>query len=162
MDILGLAVVAALGLLWLWMRSAIIRRGGWRLGAGLSAVALVVIGGAIAIRGEWYVGLPMVIGGLVSAAAGRMNRGRPADAREAPPQSRGPYRQGPPPRYPPSRRETMSVADACAILGVAPGASTAQIRAAYTRLMQRAHPDKGGTTGLAAQLNAARDRLLKG
>jgi hypothetical protein len=24
-----------------------------------------------------------------------------------------------------------------------------------------AHPDKGGTSGLAAQLNAARDRLLK-
>ncbi len=25
-----------------------------------------------------------------------------------------------------------------------------------------AHPDKGGTAGLAAQLNAARDRLLDG
>jgi hypothetical protein len=26
--------------------------------------------------------------------------------------------------------------------------------------MQRAHPDHGGSTGLASQLNAARDRLL--
>jgi len=26
--------------------------------------------------------------------------------------------------------------------------------------MRLAHPDKGGTSGLAAQLNAARDRLL--
>jgi hypothetical protein len=26
--------------------------------------------------------------------------------------------------------------------------------------MLRAHPDQGGTSGLAAQLNAARDRLL--
>ena len=34
--------------------------------------------------------------------------------------------------------------------------------AAYNRLMRMAHPDKGGTSGLAAQLNAARDRLLEG
>jgi hypothetical protein len=27
--------------------------------------------------------------------------------------------------------------------------------------MRMAHPDKGGTSGLAAQLNAARDRLLQ-
>jgi hypothetical protein len=30
------------------------------------------------------------------------------------------------------------------------------------RLMRSVHPDKGGTSGLAAQLNAARDRLLRG
>jgi len=28
--------------------------------------------------------------------------------------------------------------------------------------MARAHPDQGGTEGLAARVNAARDRLLKG
>jgi curved DNA-binding protein CbpA len=56
----------------------------------------------------------------------------------------------------------MSTADARSILGVEPQATTAEIKAAYTRLMQRAHPDKGGSAGLAAQLNAARDRLLKG
>jgi hypothetical protein len=27
--------------------------------------------------------------------------------------------------------------------------------------MQKVHPDRGGAPGLAAQLNAARDRLLK-
>jgi curved DNA-binding protein CbpA len=41
-------------------------------------------------------------------------------------------------------------------------ADRAEIHAAYRRLMQRAHPDRGGSAGLAAQLNAARDRLLKG
>jgi curved DNA-binding protein CbpA len=55
----------------------------------------------------------------------------------------------------------MSAADARSILGVAADATPEQIRSAYARLMQRAHPDKGGTAGLAAQLNAARDRLLK-
>jgi hypothetical protein len=40
-------------------------------------------------------------------------------------------------------------------------ASKDEIQAAYARLIRLAHPDKGGTAGLAAQLNAARDRLLK-
>ena len=56
----------------------------------------------------------------------------------------------------------MSANEARAILGVETGATPAEIRTAYTRLMKRAHPDQGGTAGLAAQLNAARDRLLKG
>lgn len=52
------------------------------------------------------------------------------------------------------RREAQS------ILGVGPDADEAEIRAAYLRLIRLAHPDRGGTEGLAAQLNAARDRLL--
>jgi curved DNA-binding protein CbpA len=56
----------------------------------------------------------------------------------------------------------MSVAEARATLGVGDSATPSEIRAAYARLIRRTHPDHGGTTGLAAQLNAARDRLLKG
>lgn len=63
------------------------------------------------------------------------------------------------PRPPPER---LSEARARAILGVGPDAGEAEIRAAYRRLMTRAHPDAGGSVGLAAELNAARDRLLKG
>jgi curved DNA-binding protein CbpA len=55
----------------------------------------------------------------------------------------------------------MSDAEARAILGVAEGAPPSEIKAAYARLMRAVHPDKGGTDGLAAQLNAARDRLLR-
>jgi DnaJ-domain-containing protein 1 len=51
--------------------------------------------------------------------------------------------------------------EARAILGVSEEADEAEIQAAYSRLIRMAHPDKGGTAGLAAQLNAARDRLLK-
>ena len=55
----------------------------------------------------------------------------------------------------------MSADHARSILGVRPGATPAEIESAYRRLIRRAHPDQGGSDGLAAQLNAARDRLLK-
>lgn len=55
----------------------------------------------------------------------------------------------------------MSEAQARAILGVQPGATERDIRDAYRRRMQRAHPDQGGTTEEAARLSAARDALLK-
>lgn len=55
----------------------------------------------------------------------------------------------------------MSLVEARATLGVAPDAKPDDIRAAYARLIRIAHPDRGGTAGLAAQLNAARDRLLR-
>jgi curved DNA-binding protein CbpA len=54
------------------------------------------------------------------------------------------------------------VAEARQILGVGPDATREDIQAAYKRLIRMAHPDSGGTAGLAAQLNAARDKLLNG
>jgi curved DNA-binding protein CbpA len=47
------------------------------------------------------------------------------------------------------------------LLGVTAAATPQEINAAWKRLMGRAHPDQGGTEGLASRLNAARDRLLK-
>ena len=47
------------------------------------------------------------------------------------------------------------------ILGVAATASREEIQAAYARLIRAVHPDAGGSAGLAARINAARDRLLK-
>jgi predicted tellurium resistance membrane protein TerC len=54
----------------------------------------------------------------------------------------------------------MSVDEAYAVLGLKPGASKDEIQTAYKRLMQKVHPDAGGTTALAAQINEARDVLL--
>lgn len=51
-------------------------------------------------------------------------------------------------------------AEARAILGVAPDADEAAIRAAHRRLVAGVHPDRGGSAELARRVNAARDVLL--
>lgn len=57
-------------------------------------------------------------------------------------------------------RAGLSRQEALDILGLHPGASMEDIRAAHKRLMQTCHPDHGGSSYLAARLNAARDVLL--
>ena len=62
----------------------------------------------------------------------------------------------------PSASADMTVEEAYAILGLKPGASPQEIRAAHHRLMQQLHPDHGGTDYLATKINRARDVLLEG
>lgn len=110
----------------------------WRPGAGLLAVVALLGAAVLAVREDWWIAalLALLAGALALAARHRLS-------------PLAPRRMAVP-------AEGMSLAQARAILGVPEGASREAVDAAYRRLIRMAHPDQGGTAGLAAQLNAAR------
>ncbi len=112
----------------------------WRGASGLAAIGLLAAAVFLVVRGLLIAALALAVVGLGLALSARWPR---ASAPQPP------------------NGEAMSLDEARAILGVGPTATAAEIRAAYARLMRRAHPDQGGTSGLAAQVNAARDRLSR-
>ena len=106
--------------------------------AGSVGGAIVAAGGLLAASGRY---LPGAILSAVGVGLVMIGRGGAAKAPEA--------------------SDDASMAEAREILGVGPDASREEIQAAYARLIRAVHPDAGGTSGLAARLNAARDTLLK-
>jgi hypothetical protein len=138
-------------LVWLGRGEPLLARSEWRLSAGLLADAGFVAAVDLAVRGAREVGVVLAV---VSTGLLLSTRGWPSWLPTPELRRR--------PQTPQYRRAELSVEEARDILGVSETATQPEIRAAYTRLMQLAHPDHGGTSGLAAQLIAARDRLLKG
>jgi len=137
---IAIAVLAVL-LLLVWAGRGGLRslsRGGVRVAGGVLSILLLAAAGFISLRGDWVVGLVLLAMSLGGLFASRVEGRASAQPRGG-----------------------MSAGEARSILGVGPDATAAEIEAAYKRLMRMAHPDKGGTSGLASQLNAARDRLLK-
>ena len=61
----------------------------------------------------------------------------------------------------PGRGDSLSKAEALAILGLKPGAGKDEIVEAHRKLISRMHPDKGGSDYLAAQINLAKKILLE-
>ena len=61
----------------------------------------------------------------------------------------------------PNAQSTMSRQEAADILAVDIDASESEIKMAHKRLMQKMHPDRGGSDALARQINIAKDTLLK-
>ena len=55
----------------------------------------------------------------------------------------------------------MSRSEAFSVLGLNEGATIAEVRAAHRRLILQIHPDKGGSSYLAAKINQAKDILLR-
>ena len=57
---------------------------------------------------------------------------------------------------------SMGRMEALAVLGLTEGATAEEIKSAHRRLIQRVHPDVGGSADLAARINRAKDILLEG
>lgn len=131
---------ALLALIFWGRGKSILKRREWRFATAI--LALVAFAGAAyaGVRGAWGPAVVLLVVGLWLSVTTRI--ANPAKPAAKPVQG-------------------MSVAEARSILGVGAEATAGQVQAAYTRLMRLAHPDKGGTAGLAAQLNAARDTLLR-
>ena len=139
---LFLAGVVLAFVVWRGWGRPVISRGQWRVGAALMCIGSFTAAALLAIRGAWEpaVALALIGGGAMFAARSRRDGGKAKT------------RLG---------GDALSDHDARALLGVGATATAAEIQAAYARLIRAVHPDRGGTSGLAAQLNAARDRLLK-
>ena len=56
--------------------------------------------------------------------------------------------------------QTMSRQDAADILGIDINASEDEVRHAHKKLMQKIHPDRGGSDALAKQINQAKEVLI--
>lgn len=138
--LLALAGIALWALVRLGRQGERPGRGQWRISATVLA-AVLLGGGVLAVaRGLWLWGAGLMVAGLWLVVSSRLRT--PAARAE-------------------TRSEALSEAEARAILGVGADATAGQIQSAWRRVMARAHPDQGGTEGLAARVNAARDRLLK-
>ena len=61
---------------------------------------------------------------------------------------------------PPPGRQAMSPDEARKLLGLKPGHTKDDIIQAHRRMMQKVHPDRGGSDYLAAQINKAKETLL--
>lgn len=125
---------------------------GFRLSGGILLVLATV---ALIMMRE----LPMAL--LAAGGAWYLLLGSPAPWHRTAPGAGGPgagqsgRRSGPP------QTTAMSRTEALKVLGLEEGASEADVRAAHRRLIQQTHPDKGGTTYLAAKINEAKDVLLR-
>ncbi len=60
----------------------------------------------------------------------------------------------------PRGRKTMSTEEAMEVLALKPGYSEDDVIQAHRRMMQKVHPDRGGSDYLASQINNAKDTLL--
>ena len=142
MGLIALLVIAGFGVLVFVGRGYTFKARQWRVVSAIVAVGLLLGGAIMCLRGAWPIGLMLtVVGGLTALSA------RTLPTFSMPPRASSPA--------------GMSESDARNLLGVGPEASREEIEAAYLKCMKRAHPDQGGTSGLAAQVNAAREKLLK-
>jgi hypothetical protein len=155
-----LGVIALFVLLWfargfLRANPALLSSGMRTIGgiAALAAAAFLVLRGQIELGGLLaVVGLGLL--GQRALLAAYFNRGNAGWREDAD----GGAATG---KADPARSGKMTEEEAYEILGISPGATVEEIGRAHRQLMKKLHPDQGGSTYLAARVNAAKDVLLR-
>jgi hypothetical protein len=139
MGLLALALIGlAAWLIWTGRLQRMSAKDGMALGAAL-------VGAVVAAKGKPLLGAPLLLGATWFFFARSWPRKAKARPGKPVPQAAAP----------------QAVIEARRLLGVGPDADARAIRAAHRRLIASVHPDKGGTEALAAQINAARDLLIR-
>jgi hypothetical protein len=136
--LVGLLALILLG--WVGRPGRILKHAQWRIASGATAVGVFAAAAFVGLRGGWGKAILLAVIALGLAMSARWPRTAKISPRPA---------------------ESMSETQARSLLGVASDATPEAVKAAHARLIRFAHPDRGGTDGLASQLNQARDRLLK-
>ncbi|MBT3438031.1 MAG: DnaJ domain-containing protein [Oceanospirillaceae bacterium] len=147
--ILGIVIVALL--IRLLLNKAPSNGKPFLLRAAVVVIVLVAVG--LALRGLWPVAMSL-FGGL-------MVYGKPVLKAFGFWQTIKRFQQPKSESTPPTT-STMDAQQARQILGVDEDASNEEITDAHKRMMAKNHPDKGGSTYLASQINQAKDVLFKG
>jgi hypothetical protein len=145
-PVLLIVILATLGMIWL-VKSSAERRGAdaTKMATFMTCgVLLGIFAALLLVRGSWALAIP----GIAGALACLLQYQKLAKSQHQAPTL--------------STASGMSLAEARAVLGLQESATVDDIKAAHRKLIDQLHPDKGGTDYLAAQINAAKDTLLKG
>lgn len=112
-----------------------------------SAVGLGAVAALLVVTGKIVIAAPVAAGALYFVRQG---------TRTTPPGHKSKQKQGKVPAF----ESSMSVQEACRVLGLREEATVNEIKAAHKKLMIKMHPDHGGSNYLAIKINEAKDLLL--